>query len=117
MTADEAIRELLDISTDVRAAAVLRPEGDVVAVAPAAAEAALRTAAGRLWRAAEARAAALGSSPLDHVVVQDDSGGVGMLQAHGARIVAVTGPQPAVGLLVFDLRTCLGDALGAEAGL
>jgi hypothetical protein len=27
--------------------------------------------------------------------------------------VACTGPQPAVALLLFDLRTCLGDAFAA----
>lgn len=114
MKADEAIRDLLSFSTDVHAVAVLGPEGDVIAAAPGAAAGALRAAAGRLWRAAEARAAALGSSPLCHVVVQDEAGGVGMLQAHGGRIVAVTGARPAVGLLLFDLRTCLGDALAQE---
>ena len=40
-----------------------------------------------------------------------------MLQAHGGRIVAVTGPRPAVGLLLFDLRTCLGDAFAEEDAL
>ena len=39
------------------------------------------------------------------------------VEAHGHRAVAVTGPRPAVALLLFDLRTCLGDAFagGEEA--
>jgi hypothetical protein len=37
-----------------------------------------------------------------------------VLQADGHRIAAVTGAQPAVGLLLFDLRTCLSDAFAVE---
>jgi hypothetical protein len=48
--------------------------------------------------------------------VQDTNGAVAMLAAHGRRIAAVTGPRPAVGLLLFDLRTCLGDAFAEEEG-
>ncbi len=44
-------------------------------------------------------------------------GAVAAVEAHGHRAVAVTGPRPAVALLLFDLRTCLGDAFagGEEA--
>ena len=38
-----------------------------------------------------------------------------MLRDDGRGIVAVTGPQPAIGLLLFDLRTCLTDAGSGEA--
>ena len=48
------------------------------------------------------------------MVVQDGDGAVAMVAAHGHRIVGFTGPQPAVGLLLFDLRTCLADAFAAE---
>ena len=44
-------------------------------------------------------------------------GVVAAVEAYGHRAVAVTGPRPAVALLLFDLRTCLGDAFagGEEA--
>lgn len=116
MTVDEAIRDLLNVSTDIQGVAVLGPEGDIAAAGPGAVAADLAAAAGRLWEAAVERAAALGESPLDHMVVQDANGAVAMLAAHGRRIAAVTGPRPAVGLLLFDLRTCLGDAFVAEEG-
>ena len=112
MTVDEAVRDLLNISTDIVRVAVLGPEGEVLAAAPAAAGPELAPAAGRLWAAAETSA---GSSSIDNVVVQDAQGAVALLQAHGRRIAAVTGPRPAVGLLLFDLRTCLGDAYAEEA--
>ena len=116
MTIDEAIRDLLNVSTDIQGVAVLGPEGDIAAAAPGAVTADLAATCGRLWEAAVARAATLGESPLDHVVVQDANGAVAMLAAHGRRMAAVTGPRPAVGLLLFDLRTCLGDAFAEEEG-
>jgi predicted regulator of Ras-like GTPase activity (Roadblock/LC7/MglB family) len=116
VTVDEAIRDLLNVSTDIQGVAVLGPEGDVAAAGPGAVAADLAATAGRLWEAAVERAAALGESPLGHVVVQDANGAMAMLAARGRRIAAVTGPRPAVGLLLFDLRTCLGDAFAAEEG-
>ena len=116
MTVDEAIRDLLNVSTDIQGVAVLGLEGDVAAAGPGAVAADLAATAGRLWEVAGERAAALGESPLDHVVVQDSRGAGAMLAARGRRIAAVTGPRPAVGLLLFDLRTCLGDAFAAEEG-
>jgi len=114
VTIDEAIRDLLNVSTDIQGVAVLGTEGDIAAAGPGAVAADLAATAGRLWEAAAERAAALGESPLDHVVVQDANGAVAMLAARGRRIAAVTGPRPTVGLLLFDLRTCLGDAFAAE---
>jgi len=116
VTIDEAIRDLLNVSTDIQGVAVLGPEGDIVAAGPGAVAADLAGSAGRLWEAAVERAAALGESLLDYVVVQDASGAVAILAARGRRIAAVTGPRPAVGLLLFDLRTCLGDAFAEEEG-
>ena len=114
MTVDEAIRDLLNVSTDIRSVAVLGTDGDIAAAGPGAVAADLAATAARLWEAALERAATLAESPLDHVVVQDARGAVAMLAARGRRIAAVTGPRPAVGLLLFDLRTCLGDAFAAE---
>ena len=116
MTIDEAIRDLLNVSADIQGVAVLGPEGDVIAAGPGAVAADLATTTCRLWGAAAARAAVLAESPLDYVVVRDAGGTVAMLAARGRRIAAVTGPRPAVGLLLFDLRTCLGDAFSAEEG-
>jgi hypothetical protein len=114
MTIGEAIRDLLDVSTDIRSVAVLDEAGSLVAAGPGAGAAAASVAA--LWDAAAGRAAAHAGAPLDHVVVPDETGVVAVVSAHGHRIAALTGPRPALGLLLFDLRTCLGDAFGAEEG-
>jgi predicted regulator of Ras-like GTPase activity (Roadblock/LC7/MglB family) len=114
MSADEAIHDLLNFSTDTRSVAVLDAAGEVVAAAPAAAYAALAAAATGLWGAAEAGAAGTGESALDYVVIQDPEYAVVMLREGEHRIVALTAPKPAVGLLLFDLRTCLSDAYPQE---
>jgi predicted regulator of Ras-like GTPase activity (Roadblock/LC7/MglB family) len=112
---DEAIHDLLSFSTDVRSIAVLGEAGDVVATAPGAGATDLQAAAAALWEAADACASGTSATPLEYVVVQDKDGVVAMLHAGVHRIVAATGPQPAVGLLLFDLRTCLSDAYPEEA--
>ena len=114
MTADEAIRDLLDISTNVKGVAVLDAGGELLASGPGAVANDLGTAGTRLWDAAAGQALAAGAAGLDHVVVEDAAGAVAVVQAHDRRIVAITGPQPAVGLLLFDLRTCLSDAFPGE---
>jgi predicted regulator of Ras-like GTPase activity (Roadblock/LC7/MglB family) len=114
MSADEAVHDLLNFSTDTRSVAVLDAAGEVVAAAPAAASAALAAAATGLWGAAEACASGSSQSALDYVVVQDPEYGVAMLREGERCIVALTGPKPAVGLLLFDLRTCLSDAYPRE---
>jgi predicted regulator of Ras-like GTPase activity (Roadblock/LC7/MglB family) len=118
LSPDEAIRDLLDVSTDITAVAILGPGDEVLAAGPpsAAAGVTLGPASRDLWTAAAAEADSLAGRGLDHVVVQDAAGAVALLAAGERRIVALTGPRPALGLLVFDLRTCLGDAFPAEAG-
>jgi uncharacterized protein len=114
VNADEAIRELLDISTDIRSVVVLGSGSEAIACGPGAASSRLAGAVDRLWDAARARASGADGIALDHVVVQDAAGAVVVLQADGRRIAALTGAQPAVGLLLFDLRTCLSDAFAEE---
>ena len=84
MTADEAIRDLLDISTDVKAVAVLGADGELIASGPGAVASDFGTASAGLWDAAAGQARAAGATGLDHVVVQDAAGAV----------AAAGGPQP-----------------------
>ena len=132
MTPEEALRDLFEISTDVRAAALIDASGAVVAAAPgtvpeglAAAAAAFAAAAGEATATAAgggtgaaaaggaAAAAAGGAAPVCHAVVPTAAGVVAMVDEAGARAVALAGPRPAVPLLVFDLRACLRQAFAA----
>jgi hypothetical protein len=104
------------VSTDITAVAVVDASGGLVACAPSPAGAGVADAVEALWGAARRRAAADGDAGLEHVVVPAGDAVVAVVEAHGHRAAAVTGPRPAVGLLVFDLRTCLGDAFAAAEG-
>jgi hypothetical protein len=114
MTVDEAIRGLLNVSTDVHRVALLGADGRLLGAGPDAVGADVVAAAERLWEAASRRAVAMGEAPLDHVVVRDPAGGVAVVREGDRRIAALTSADPALGLLLFDLRTCLADAHGEE---
>lgn len=116
LTIDEAIRDLLDVSTDITSVVVVDAHGDVVAAGPGAAGTDVSAAIERLWDAASRRASQLGEAGLKHLVVPVAGGTVAVVAAHGRRAAAVAGPRPAVALLLFDLRTCLDDAFAAEEG-
>jgi hypothetical protein len=118
MTVDEAIRDLLNVSTDIDRLVVLDTGGEVLGAGPGVADAAVGAATDALWRSA-AEAAARGAdraidAPLEHVVVDLGDAAVVALEAGGRRIVALTAPDPPLGLVVFDLRTCLADAFPDE---
>lgn len=116
MTPEEALRDLFEISTDVRAAALLDASGTVVAAVPGEAPQGLAAAAAAFAAAGAAAAAGAGAA-VHHVVVPLADGVVALVEEGAARAVALTGPRPAVPLLVFDLRTCLRQAFpGTQAG-
>lgn len=97
--------------------AVIDEAGAVVAAGPGAAGTDAASAGERLWDAASRRAGDMGASGLEHVVLPVSGGAVAVIEAHGHRAAAVTGPRPALALLLFDLRTCLSDAFAAEEGI
>lgn len=114
---DEAIGELLAVSSDIRQAAVLDAEGAVIGRAPGADGDAVASAADGLWQAAASAALAHAqdeAAALEHVFVDLGDAAVIALAAGGRRIVALTAAEPALGLALFDLRTCLADAFPDE---
>ena len=116
MTVDEAISDLLSISTDIRSLAVFDAAGVLLGSGPTAVGAAAGAAADGLWRAAaEAADAGDTATALEHVAVDLGDAAVVTLEADGRRIVALTAAQPPLGLVLFDLRTCLADAFPTEA--
>lgn len=105
------------MSTDIESAVVLDAGGAVVAFGPGPVSIDVGTAVSLLWDAAAEQAGATSDSPLEHLFVAAEEGAVMVLSGHGHRIVALTCPRPAVGLLLFDLRTCLGDAFAGEEAI
>jgi predicted regulator of Ras-like GTPase activity (Roadblock/LC7/MglB family) len=111
MDAAQALQELMELSSQVDAAAVLGPDGDVVASAGESRTGALAGAALELIAAA----AELGSgADVTRVEVELEEGALFVLREGDAVIAARTGPDPTSGLVIYDLRTCLRSILEEE---
>lgn len=106
MDAAQALRELMDLSSQIEAAVVLDAEGSVVASSSED-----EAASGELARVAlELVGAAfdLGTkTEVTRVEVELEEGAVFVVREGGSTIAARTGPEPSSGLVVYDLRTCL----------
>ncbi len=102
--AAQAISDLTEISPQVRYVAVIESDGSVTGSNLADAAAAARLADGAKRLVAEAQAlrpdvAQLGAATLD--------GSVFVVRDGERLIAATTTPEPTVGLVFYDLKTCL----------
>jgi predicted regulator of Ras-like GTPase activity (Roadblock/LC7/MglB family) len=108
----QALADLTEISTQIEAAVVFDREGTVVA-ATVDDEKAGRLAgfALELFRAAEAHGPKAAELAQLDVALKD--GGVFVVRHEDRLIAATTTPEPTVGLVFYDLKTCL-RGLGEE---
>jgi predicted regulator of Ras-like GTPase activity (Roadblock/LC7/MglB family) len=104
--AEQALADLMEISSQVERAVVLDGEGGV-----AAASTASREGAERMARAArEAMAAAetvRPGAPVAQLEASTRAGTLFVVREAGRTIAATTGCSPTAGLVLYDLRTCL----------
>ena len=126
MDAAEALADLKQISTQVDRAVIVGPEGAVEASSEADTENAARIARAGvgLYAAADRVRDELGRPRLTQLEVATPEGSVFAVREGGRTIVATTGVGPTVGLIFYDLKTCLrnvaeddadaGAPLGAE---
>jgi hypothetical protein len=111
MDAAQALADLTEISSQIEAAVLFDESGEIQGstLSSESAARALADAAGRLL----ADAAALGGEGADvtqlEASVQD--GSVFVVRDGARRIVATTGPSPTVGLVFYDLKSCLRGAV------
>lgn len=107
MDAADSLRELTELSTQIRSAVVLRADGTVLAstLDGEAGEAALASSALELVAAAFGLNAQ--RQEVTRVEVELENGALFVLRDGSRTIAATTGPQPTSGLVVYDLRTCL----------
>lgn len=107
MDAAQALRELMDLSSQVDAAVIIGRDGAAVASSPEeeeAASGALASTARELIGAAFE----LGSKlEVSRVEIELEEGALFVVSEGGFTIAARTGPEPTSGLVVYDLRTCL----------
>src|SRR5262245_47337849 len=105
----EALTDLKQISTQVERAVVVRNDGTLEASTLRDAAAAERIARGAsdLWDAAEAARASLGRPALSQLEVATPDGSVFAVRDDARMVCAVTAGDPTVGLIFYDLKTCL----------
>lgn len=114
MDASEALADLMEISSHVEAAVVLDAAGDPVAstIGDETRTAELARAARDLLSAAAEVRGAEGPA-LTQLDAATRAGSVVVVREGGRAIAATTAPGPTVGLVLYDLKTCL-RALDAD---
>ena len=113
MDAVQALADLTEISSQIEAAVLFDDQGAVTGSTLQAAEAAeafARAAAQLLEDAAAFRSSEPGVTQLE---ASTQDGSVFVVRDGSRLIAATTGPSPTVGLVFYDLKSCLRGA-GAE---
>jgi predicted regulator of Ras-like GTPase activity (Roadblock/LC7/MglB family) len=113
MDAAQAIADLTEISSQIESVVLLDAKGEVAGSTFAEATAAKRfaDAAQALLEAAEAVRS--GGEPLTQLEAETPAGSVFVLRDGDLLIAATTAPDPTVGLVFYDLKSCVRTA--AEA--
>lgn len=108
-----AFEEMMDISTDIDKAVLFDASGVLASNMPEEAQAPALAQAKELAGLAEARAGEMGSQPFTQLVIETAAGYVFLARESGAQGMAVlaTGKKGSrVGLVLYDLKTCIRDA-------
>jgi hypothetical protein len=112
MEAAQALRELMELSSQITAAIALDADGSVLAVSSDDVAASLTASTVELVAAA----GDLGSEgrEVTRVEVELAEGAFFVVHEGGRTVAARTGPNPTSGLVVYDLRTCAQGIDAAE---
>jgi predicted regulator of Ras-like GTPase activity (Roadblock/LC7/MglB family) len=115
MDATQALADLTEISSQIHSAVILDGDGNVVASTFADEERARRVAdkARELLAAAEEVPGGAGRS-LAQLEAATLEGSVFVVRDDDRAIAATTSPEPTVGLVFYDLKSCLRGAAGEE---
>jgi predicted regulator of Ras-like GTPase activity (Roadblock/LC7/MglB family) len=112
-----ALADLTEVSSQIQAAVMLSADGSVIASTIGDEERARRLAgaAKRLFdEAEEAERGGPAPRPLTQLEAATLDGSVFVVRDGERLIAATTGPEPTVGLVFYDLKTCLRQT-GADA--
>lgn len=110
--AEEALQELLEVAPQVHAAIVADSGGTPLAAslgpaAPGAAGQDLAKLLVRLLDEAERARTELGREPVTQLEVSTGTGHVFLVRGGDVIVAAITGTEPTVGLVFYDLKTAL----------
>ncbi len=109
MDAAQALADLTEISSQIECAVLLDADGSVLGSTHSEAGRGERmaSAAHELLAAAEEARGDLGRDELVQLEAVTPEGSVFIVRDGGRAVAAVTAPQPTVGLVFYDLKTCL----------
>jgi predicted regulator of Ras-like GTPase activity (Roadblock/LC7/MglB family) len=116
---EASFAEMLDISTDIDKALLFGSGGVLASNMAEEAQAAAIAQAQELGRLGEARAGDMGSQPLTQLVVETPAGFVFLAREvapDGMTMLATGKKGSRVGLVLYDLKTCLRDAREGMSG-
>jgi predicted regulator of Ras-like GTPase activity (Roadblock/LC7/MglB family) len=113
MDAAQALADLTEISSQIRAAVVLAADGSAIAATPDETRSAELAGAARELLEAAARASGEGRR-VAQLEVSTREGSVFVVRDEERTIAATTGPEPTVGLVFYDLKSCLRSIAAEE---
>lgn len=108
-----AFEEMMDISTDIDKAVLFDADGVLASNMPEFAQAPALAQAKELVGLAEARAGEMGPQAFTQLVIETSAGYVFLAREGGAQGMSLlaTGKKGSrVGLVLYDLKTCIRDA-------
>lgn len=111
--AEKALKEMLDISTDIDKALVYSGDEVVASNFPEHLQGAMLARAKELTSVAEQQGRSSTESPVTQVVVETQSGSVFLVrepQPEGMAILATGKKDSRIGLVFYDMKTCIRDA-------
>jgi predicted regulator of Ras-like GTPase activity (Roadblock/LC7/MglB family) len=114
MDVGQALADLTEISSQIRAAVVLAADGSALAstlAEPGSTE--LARAAQELLEAVE-RGSSGDGRKLAQLEVSTREGSIFVVRDEHRTVAATTGPQPTVGLVFYDLKSCLRSIAAEE---
>jgi predicted regulator of Ras-like GTPase activity (Roadblock/LC7/MglB family) len=114
MDAAQALADLTEISSQIEAAVVLDGDGAALASTLDDARSAELGRTARELVAAAGRASGDGGRVLAQLEVSTREGSVFVVRHEQRTIAATTGPEPTVGLVFYDLKSCLRSIAAGE---
>jgi hypothetical protein len=110
VTAEQALADLTEISSQVEAATLFDAKGNVAASTLSESEPFVRAVQDLLAAAAEAK-----QGSLNQLEASTLAGSVFVVRDGDSYIAATTGPEPTVALVFYDLKTALRSATAEVA--
>ena len=110
---DKAFQEMLDISTDIHRAMLYSGDQVLASNFPESLQPMMLAKAAELASLGAQRAASMGSSPLTQLVIESGGGTVFLVreaQDAGMAVFATCKKDSRIGLVFYDMKTCIRDA-------